>query len=95
MTRPKSHRQQIPGKRCENCKFCHRVAYKTDLLCFHGDAIEVIGHYGRGDHIEINGEEIGLLSGDEYDEIWGGRVVDPDEICDEWEGDSTIRKSDD
>lgn len=34
----------------------------------------------------MNGEEVGMMDGDEYSDVWGGRVIDSDDICDEWKG---------
>jgi hypothetical protein len=27
-----------------------------------------------------------MLDGDAYDRVWAGRVVNEDEICDDWQG---------
>ena len=88
MTRPLSHRDQVPLRRCGNCKFANLVAYKLDLLCFHGDGAVVTGKSNYpvdADFVEIGGEEVGLLDGDEYDRIWSQRIVDSDDVCDEWQ----------
>lgn len=86
MTRPASHREQCHDRCCGNCVFAHWIAYKPHLLCFHGDYIEEIGHDSHGDEcILMDGDEVGMLEGDEYDRVWGGRSVDPDDVCNEWE----------
>lgn len=87
--RPESHREQTPERRCGNCIFSHLVAYKLDLLCFHGDNILVTGkseYPVTSDFIEMDGEEVGMMDGDEYARVWSGRIVDSDDICDEWKG---------
>jgi len=87
MTRPASHRNQPHEKRCKNCKFAHLVAYKLDLLCFHGDDIRVSGQSQypvTSDFVHMNGEEVGMMEGSEYDKVWCERIVDPDDVCDEW-----------
>ena len=38
--RPQSHREQIPEKRCGNCKHGLVPEFRDNLLCFHGDKIE-------------------------------------------------------
>ena len=86
--RPATHREQIPDKRCGNCRFAHIVSGKLDLLCFKGDQIEVTGKSGYpidSDWIDLNGEDVGCLEGDAYSDVWGGRVVDGTDVCDEWE----------
>lgn len=87
MTRPESHREIEPSKRCGNCRFSCWPEWKDDLLCFFGDDI----HVESGDRkdrffIELEGVDVNIADGDEYDRIWGGRVVDPHlEVCDEWQ----------
>jgi hypothetical protein len=88
MTLPKSHRSQPHERCCGNCKFAHLVAYKLDLLCFHGDDIKLHGissYPVAADHVSLRGDAVGMMEGDEYDRVWGTRVTDPDSICDEWE----------
>lgn len=89
MTRPSTHREQVPEKHCGNCRFSHLVAYKLDLLCFHGDKIEIVGQSGYpvdADYVFMDGDEIGMMDGDEYSRIWAGRIVDGwTEVCDEWQ----------
>ncbi len=85
--RPKSYSDKPPEKCCATCKFAHLVAYKLDLLCFHGDTIEVTGNQEypvRADYIDMCGEEVGMLEGDAYDKVWAGRVVDGSGVCNEW-----------
>lgn len=87
MPRPSSHRDQRHARCCGNCAFAHLVAYKLDLLCFHGDNILVFGtseHPVTAEYIQMNGEEVGMMEGDEYDRVWAGRRVDSDDVCDEW-----------
>ena len=96
MTRPASHREQVFPQRCGNCFFAHAPYFKRDhLLCFHGDAIE-INRWHYTDSKEVNtdvrldGEDVGLMEGDAYSEVWGGRVVDPiTEVCDEWKAEAS------
>ncbi len=91
MTRPASHRDQPHERCCGNCKFAHLVAYKHDLLCFHGDNIEVTGtseYPVASEYVSVNGEEVGLMEGEDYSDVWAGRVVHSDEVCDEWEAES-------
>lgn len=85
MTRPASHREQIPERRCDNCVFSHLVAYKDDLLCFHGDDIRITGKSECSEYVELNGEDICLMDGEEYSKkVWAGRIVYSDDVCDEW-----------
>lgn len=84
MSRPKSHREQVPLQRCDNCRFSAFVRYKRDLLCFHGDDVEIESGE-NGDSVTLPGEiSVELMDGEEYSPIWGGRVVDGTDICDEW-----------
>jgi hypothetical protein len=86
MTRPASHREQIPERRCGNCRFSAVPEYKDHLLCFFGDKVEIIP--GLNPHkptVLLDGEDVGLMEGDEYSEVWGGRVVEFSEVCDEWQ----------
>jgi hypothetical protein len=88
MPRPDSHRYQQHEKCCGNCKFSHLVAYKLDLLCFYGDTIRVIGkseYPVTADLIQMNGEEVGMMDGEEYSSVWAGRIIDGDDVCDKWE----------
>lgn len=87
MPRPSSHRDQPRERCCGNCAFAHLVAYKLDLLCFHGDDIHVTGQSGypvKADYVILDREEVGMMEGDEYDSVWAGRLVDSDDVCDEW-----------
>lgn len=87
MTRPASHRGQPHERCCGNCAFAHLVESKLDLLCFHSDNIRVIGkseYPVTSEIVELHGEEVGMLEGDEYASIWADRIVDSDEVCDEW-----------
>lgn len=95
--RPESHREQVPDKRCGTCFFAIRPYFKDDLLCFHGDNIEV-NHwrYPAGDQqthtdVFLDGEDVGIMDGEEYSKVWGGRVVDYTDICDEYLADGGIQ----
>lgn len=96
MTRPASHRDLRFEKRCANCRFSHWLDYKDDLLCFHGDT--VVAELTERDtgksaikskrlmRVLFDGKSVGRMQGDEYDKVWGSRVVDPElEVCDEWQ----------
>ena len=89
MPRPASHRDQTFERSCGNCRFSHLVAYKLDLLCFHGDSIEVTGQSRYpvdADYVLLNGDDVGMMEGDKYDKVWARRVVDPElQVCDEWQ----------
>lgn len=86
MTRPSTHIEAIPEDRCENCKFSALVAYKRDLLCFHGDKAEVTGVLESGEcFVELEGRDVSDLEGDEYDRVWAGRAVSDTDSCAEWE----------
>ena len=84
--RPVSYRDQIPDRRCGNCLHARCVEHKNDLLCFYGDSIVVQPSFVRSgwDDVLLDGEPVGIMDGDEYDQVWGGRVVDNECICDEW-----------
>ena len=91
MPRPSSHRDQPHERCCGNCAFAHLVAYKLDLLCFHGDSILVMGQSQypvTADFVQMNGEEVGMMEGDEYSKVWAGRIVDSDDVCDEWKSEA-------
>lgn len=87
MTRPETHHEQSHVRCCGSCVFSKLVAYKLDLLCFYGDKIEI---YGQSEypvtapHVYLDGEEVGMLDGDAYDKVWAERVVDSEDVCDEW-----------
>lgn len=58
-------------------------------------ARELLGK-GKSDYpvtaefIEFNGEEVGMLDGDAYSNgVWGGRIVDSDDVCDQWQREET------
>jgi hypothetical protein len=88
--RPESHRIQIPEKRCGNCRHGLIPEHKNDLLCFFGDRIVTQPSFVRDgwDDVLLDGEPVGLMDGDEYDHVWGGRAVDDEDVCDEWWGDT-------
>lgn len=83
--RPDTHKLQMHDRCCGNCVHAKWLAYKRDLLCFHGDDIEVVPG-GDGDFVYLGGTEVNMLDGDEYDTVWAGRVVDADDVCDNWQG---------
>ena len=87
--RPESHREQIPEKRCGNCFWAIIPEYKRDLLCFHGDddrlTINCPGLRSDTTDIDFDGECVGTMDGEEYDNVWGGRTVHDTDICDEWQ----------
>ncbi len=88
---PSSHRVLEHARSCSNCKFSTRVSPFRDLLCFHGDAITVIGvteYPVKTEIVEINGKDISSMDGEEYSDVWGPRAVDRDEVCDEWQAKS-------
>lgn len=95
MTRPSSHREQNPTQRCSNCVHSRLVAYKLDLLCFHGDRIEIVGQSEypvSADYVYLDGEEVGMMDGEEYSPVWADRVVEPSDVCDEWAHDGHEHK---
>lgn len=83
--RPKSYREQNPEKCCANCYFAKLIPTKDDMLCFYGDKIEIEESifFGSGEYIILDGVDISLLTDEEYATVWGGRVVDRENICDE------------
>jgi len=85
--RPPSHREQVHDKCCGNCRHSAVPEYKDDLLCFCGDNVVLRPSGLDGEwrtDVELAGDIIGLMDGDEYGEVWGDRVVDADDVCDEW-----------
>jgi hypothetical protein len=87
MTRPPSHRDQPHERCCGNCRFAYLIAYKLDLLCFHSDDIHVLGNSQypvASVYLNLKGDAVSLMEGDEYDKVWAGRIVDQHEVCDEW-----------
>jgi hypothetical protein len=82
--RPVSHRTQDPEHGCFDCKHSAKPEYKDHLLCFFGDDV-IINKSQYITSVEFNGNDVSLMDGDEYDEVWGGRVVTPTDTCDEWE----------
>lgn len=86
MTRPQSFREQIPERRCGNCRFAAIPEYKNDLLCFFGDNVEIEqSDCNRNKSVvTMNGDHVGLLDDEEYDPVWATRVVDCTDVCDEW-----------
>lgn len=85
--RPTSHRDQIPEQGCHNCRHSHVVEFKGDLLCFHGDDIVATPSPCRDGwtDVELDGECVGIMDGDEWSKVWAGRVIDGTDVCDEWE----------
>jgi hypothetical protein len=92
MVRPATHKHQQFQKCCATCKHSRVVAYKLDLLCFFGEAdISIHGSESypvEADCVFLGQDEVGLMEGDQYDRVWADRVVDPDDICDQWESDA-------
>lgn len=83
--RPESHRSQEHVKRCGNCVYSAWPECKDHLLCFHGDKLELgTSSYSYQNHVVLDGKDVGFMEGDEYDKVWGGRVVEDDDICNEW-----------
>lgn len=94
MSRPASHQSQPHESCCGNCAFAHLIAYKLDLLCFHGDAIEITGkseYPVSAEFVEMNGEEVGMMEGDAYSKLWADRIVDSDDVCSEWISESSMK----
>lgn len=86
--RPSTHRNQEFAKRCGNCKHCHVVEFKDDSLCFYGDNAKIIPSDLRDywSEVELDGLDVGIMEGEEYSEVWAGRVVsDWCDVCDSWE----------
>lgn len=86
--RPTSHREQQFDRCCGNCKHCHVVEFKGDPLCFHGDDATIRPSTLRDywSEVEMEGRSVGLMEGEEYSEVWGGRVVEAAcDVCDSWE----------
>lgn len=65
--------------------------YKNDLLCFHGDRVVTSPGIREGTfEVQLMLDEgrvvdVGLLDNGDYDEVWGGRIVDDTDVCDDWE----------
>ena len=91
MTRPASHHEQpMPAQCCGNCTHAHVIQFKRDLLCFKGDRIEVQPGYNNDEDdvtliVGLHRQDVSLLDGEEYSEVWGRRIVDPSDACDEWQ----------
>lgn len=88
MPRPESYDDSPPARCCAKCMHSRLVAYKLDLLCFRGDNIKITGtceYPVDADHVELNGEDVELLEGDEYDRVWAARIVDGQGVCDQFE----------
>lgn len=93
MTRPESYDDTPPVNRCATCRHCHYVRYRRDLLCFHGDEITArrdgIGPWDQSD-VELHSQPFGdssveMLDDEDYSQVWGGRTVAADAVCEEWE----------
>ena len=84
--RPESYRTQVPPRRCGNCVYGLRPEYKDHRLCFCGDTYVTQPSFSEDGKTDVllDGEAVGLLDGDAYDRVWGGRVVDDDDVCDCW-----------
>lgn len=91
--RPASHREQVPPQRCGNCLYGMIPEWKQHLLCFFGDEFTTQPSFVQAgcDDVLLNGEPVGLLDGDEYDAVWGGRAVDDTDVCDCWMADEGPR----
>ena len=85
MSRPESHREQIPEQRCGNCIFARWVRNGHHLLCFHGDEsrTRIVSEGEPWEDVEIDGNCISIME-EEFDEVWGGRSTDSTDVCDEW-----------
>lgn len=85
--RPPSHREQIHSRGCWNCLYSHIPEYKDHLLCFHGDSYFARPSCVRDywSQVELDGRDLCCVEGEDFDKVWGGRVVNPDDVCDEWE----------
>lgn len=88
--RPNSHKEQIPDKRCGNCKFAHELRRLGDLLCFHGDNIKLQKWSYKTTPDEVmtdvifEGQNLEYVEMDEYSKIWAGRIVDDTDTCEEY-----------
>jgi hypothetical protein len=58
------------------------LAYKLHLLCFRGDDIKVTKK--EQDIVYMDGIQINAMWGEVYNDILQDRVVETDNICDEW-----------
>lgn len=78
----------MPVNRCGTCKHCHYVRFKEFLLCFYGDEISAKrdgpSTWDRSD-VELAGEDVCFMDGDEWDRVWARCSVDQGDTCDEWE----------
>ena len=89
--RPDSHREQTHQKCCGNCKYAFLHRRFRDLLCFHGDNIKTKNWSWISEPKDIkidvilDGDNVENLEGEQYGEIWAGRIIDSSDICDEWE----------
>lgn len=96
MAKPPSHREQIPERRCANCRHSVVEVRYRNLYCMHGENWQIIGTSGyptAAKYIAIEGEDIAYLEGAAHAKIWARCNVDPEDICDEWEaedGDQTV-----
>lgn len=87
--RPTTHRGQLPAHGCFDCTHSRLLQYKQDLLCFHGDRIVTTPGILRDEVgvVLFDGQksvQVELADGDEYDRVWGGRIVDEYDICEEY-----------
>lgn len=88
MAKPPSYREQIPDRRCGNCRHSVVEARYRNLYCMHNEQWEITGNSEyptSAKYIAIDGEDIAYLEGDAHDKIWARCDVDPTDVCDEWE----------
>lgn len=88
MTRPESHQEQLPVSRCGNCVHGHVPEYKYHRLCFYGDNYTASRSHLREywSEVVLDGRDLCCVEGQDFDEVWAGRVVEDTDVCDFWCG---------
>lgn len=38
-----------------------------------------------GTDVILDGQDVDLIEGEDFDEVWAGRAVEATDVCDEWE----------
>ncbi|HUE70857.1 MAG TPA: hypothetical protein VMP01_08200 [Pirellulaceae bacterium] len=57
---------------------------RQHLLCFHADNVAT-RKWDYGTDVILDGQDVDLIEGEDFDDVWARRVVDPSDVCDQWE----------
>ena len=108
--RPEDYKEQLPEKRCGNCKYMYEIRNLGYSACLHGEKItDAFLYRYPTQSFDLEIERLGamttdLLVGDQFDKFWAETSVEWNGLCQHWEegnnngdvqeGEETIRSED-